>query len=333
MSEVFVPHPFGAGAPDLRLTARGTPPSARPLHLVPSGWEDSRLNVEAEAKSGPVWVKHYQWRLRLTDTAVVAVCTLIAFFGRPGAIASGNSRGFAFQLGLAALAAILWGIALSSFRTRGPRTLGLGAMEYKRVAAASNMTAGVFAIIALVLGVESARWFIIVAYPVGVASLLVSRWLWRRWLTGQRAEGHYLSQVVVVGNRTDVEGVVRQIDHAPGAAFTVVGAVIDGTAKQIHSGPLKGLSRSFNLDRAADFADALGADAVVVAGHPKGGHDFIRDLAWKLEGTHAELVLATSLANIAGPRIHLRPVDGLPLIHVEIPQFEGGKHVLKRVFD
>ena len=39
------------------------------------------------------------------------------------------------------------------------------------------------------------------------------------------------------------------------------------------------------------------------------------------------------MADVAGPRIHFRPVDGLPLIHVEIPAYEGGKHVLKRVLD
>ncbi|MDQ1553090.1 MAG: hypothetical protein QOK46_168, partial [Microbacteriaceae bacterium] len=82
-----------------------------------------------------------------------------------------------------------------------------------------------------------------------------------------------------------------------------------------------------------DYATALGADGVVVAGQPKDGSDFIHDLAWDLEGRTMELILATSLANVAGPRVHFRPVDGLPLLHVEIPQFEGGKHALKRVLD
>ncbi len=34
-----------------------------------------------------------------------------------------------------------------------------------------------------------------------------------------------------------------------------------------------------------------------------------------------------------GPRISLRQVDGLPLIHVKIPDFEGGQHMLKRALD
>ena len=44
-------------------------------------------------------------------------------------------------------------------------------------------------------------------------------------------------------------------------------------------------------------------------------------------------MLASRLTDVAGPRIHFRPVEGLPLIHVEIPQFEGGKHMIKRALD
>ena len=76
-----------------------------------------------------------------------------------------------------------------------------------------------------------------------------------------------------------------------------------------------------------------GADAVIVAGPLPGGSKYIRELDVKLEATGTELVLASRLTNVAGPRIHWRPVDGLPLVHVELPQYAGGKHVLKRVVD
>ena len=43
--------------------------------------------------------------------------------------------------------------------------------------------------------------------------------------------------------------------------------------------------------------------------------------------------LHRQLTDIAGPRIHSRPVAGLPLIHVSYPAFEGVKRVTKRTFD
>ncbi|MGO4435902.1 sugar transferase, partial [Paenarthrobacter sp. RAF9] len=43
------------------------------------------------------------------------------------------------------------------------------------------------------------------------------------------------------------------------------------------------------------------------------------------EENAAELVLAATLSNVAGPRIHWRPVVGLPLMLVVIPHDSGGK--------
>jgi exopolysaccharide biosynthesis polyprenyl glycosylphosphotransferase len=59
----------------------------------------------------------------------------------------------------------------------------------------------------------------------------------------------------------------------------------------------------------------------------------LRELSWSLEPGHQHLVMAPSLTDIAGPRIHARPVAGLPLIHVETPRYEGADRFLKRAFD
>jgi exopolysaccharide biosynthesis polyprenyl glycosylphosphotransferase len=75
------------------------------------------------------------------------------------------------------------------------------------------------------------------------------------------------------------------------------------------------------------------ADSVIIAGPLPGGNKFIRELGWKLEESSAELILAATLTNVAGPRIHWRPVDGLPLMHVDIPQYGGAKHAMKRIVD
>ncbi len=56
------------------------------------------------------------------------------------------------------------------------------------------------------------------------------------------------------------------------------------------------------------------------ATHP----DMVRRLGWDLEGHDIEIIVAPSLANIAGPRVHIRPVAGLPLLHVEKPAYRGG---------
>ena len=57
----------------------------------------------------------------------------------------------------------------------------------------------------------------------------------------------------------------------------------------------------------------------------------LRRLAWDLEGSGIDILVAPALTDIAGPRIHLRPVAGLPLIHLEEPEFDGGRQTVKAV--
>jgi exopolysaccharide biosynthesis polyprenyl glycosylphosphotransferase len=59
----------------------------------------------------------------------------------------------------------------------------------------------------------------------------------------------------------------------------------------------------------------------------------LRRLGWQLEGTGIDLVLAPALTDVAGPRIHTRPVAGLPLIHVEAPEFRGARKLIKGFVD
>ena len=285
--------------------------------------------------SGARWAGSYRARLRVTDAGVIVAAVVAAYFSRFGSEAFDSlatPAGARFA-SMALLVALAWSAGLASFRTRDLRIIGVGAGEYKRVAHASTTVFGLLAIFFLVFQADTARWFFVLAFPAGFFGLLLSRWLWRRWLFAKQRAGHALSRVIVVGKRADVENVVKQIRASSGAAYSVVGAVVEEEDQVAPTGVFEEFLVLSGMERAAEFARTLSVDGVVVAGHPSGGSDYIHDLAWQLEGATADLILATSLANVAGPRIHYRPVEGLPLLHVEIPQFDGGKHVAKRGMD
>jgi exopolysaccharide biosynthesis polyprenyl glycosylphosphotransferase len=59
----------------------------------------------------------------------------------------------------------------------------------------------------------------------------------------------------------------------------------------------------------------------------------VKQISWALEPGRQHLVLAPSITDIAGPRLHTRPVAGLPLVHVETPKFSRGQRFAKRSFD
>jgi len=281
------------------------------------------------------WARHYRSRLRVTDTIFVILSIATAFVVRfgPDDVAT-NVAGFPLAyLSISVVIAGAWMIGLSAGHTRDPRVVGMGLTEYKRVAGASALTFGILAIVFLVAKVDIARGYFVLALPIGAVGLIGSRWLWRQWLLRQRRFDHYLSRALVVGSADDIEYVTAQIRQKSGAAYNVVGAAVDEpglTSIAVGGENLPVVADLTDITKAASW---LNADTVIVAGQPRGGSRFIRNLGWALEGTATELVLASRLTDVAGPRIHFRPVEGLPLIHVEIPQFEGGKHVLKRMLD
>jgi len=52
-----------------------------------------------------------------------------------------------------------------------------------------------------------------------------------------------------------------------------------------------------------------------------------------LEGTGVELLVAPGLMEVAGPRLHVRPFIGLPLLRVQQPEFTGARRIVKAILD
>ena len=290
--------------------------------------------------SGAAWARRYRLKLQLTDAAVIIAAAATALLARyalanPATLTSPIAASRQVPLtswAIIALVICTWIITLSALRTRDARVIAVGATEYKLVANASALTFGMLAIAFLLLQVDTARAYFVVALPLGGAALVLERWLWRKWLIRQRTHGHYLARAIVVGDRDDIEYVVRQINDKSSVYHVVGAALEDKTTTSVTSAGHQVPVVSDHAHVAA-AAKALGVDAVIVAGHPGLGNTYVRNLGWDLEGTSAELVLSSRLTDVAGPRIHFRPVEGLPLIHVEIPQYDGAKHMLKRALD
>lgn len=281
-----------------------------------------------------LWERRYTRRIRVTDSVLILTTVALATLGE---VLLGSATAAALDpwhlARVPVLTAFVWTAMLALFRTRDPRIVGVGPTEYKRLAHASGFAFGVLAIAFVVFQWQGLRVQLMVALPIGLLLLLIGRWRWRRWLRGQRRFGHYASRTIVVGTRVDVEYVLRRIERDGGQGFIVVGAAID----ELPRGTLVVDGRSYallgNLNSVPAVAREFGADTIIVASTPTDEPDYIKRLSWQLEGTAADLILSSRLADVAGPRISLRPIDGLPLISVKIPSFEGGQHLAKRGMD
>src|SRR5258707_2509744 len=75
------------------------------------------------------------------------------------------------------------------------------------------------------------------------------------------------------------------------------------------------------------------ADTVAVLACPEMSGYRLRKIAWELEKTGTDLCVAPALLDVAGPRTNIRPGAGLPLLHLDHPEFTGARLVLKALFD
>ena len=283
-------------------------------------------------KATASWISLHLNLLRGADAAVVTAAVYTGFLlSEDGFSPVGPKDGGAAAA--AAALTVIWLGALEAYHTRDAKVLGIGADEYKRVASATLRIFGLMAIAAVVFSIHGASAFVTVSLPLGLVALTANRKMFRRRLAAEKARGRHLSRAVVVGDPEDVRYVVQQVRKS-GAVYEILGACLPGARRgaclRVDGQPVPVLSSTDDIARTVRSVEA---NSVIVAGPLPGGNRFIRELGWKLEESATELILAATLTNVAGPRIHWRPVDGLPLMHVDIPQYAGARHVLKRVLD
>lgn len=227
---------------------------------------------------------------------------------------------------------LAWMLMLQVFGTRGYRVVGAGSDEYKLIATGALRLFGVLAIIAFLFKIDLARGYILIAFPLGVIVLMFSRWMWRQWLVVKRLQGEFSSKVLLVGSHESVTAIAAELMRDPGGGYQVVGACVpSGKAADYLADtevPVMG-----SVEHALDALAASKADTVVLTSADDLSPRRMKQLSWGLEPGHQHLVVAPGLVGIGGPRIHTRPVAGLPLIHVETPRYGGGQHFTKRAFD
>ena len=281
------------------------------------------------------WERRARARLAATDAVVVLLTTVLVALGAPVAAPATDAGASLPQTALAALAltAIVWLVALAGVHSREPAILCDGPTEYRRVVHATALAFGVLAVPCLALDWPDLRVQLLAALPIGLLSLLIGRWQWRRWLLSRRREGELAPRTILVGDRDEVAYVLERLAGTRDLGYHVLGAAISGEPGDALWLGGRRIPVLCSKESLTETAERMGADTVILASKPDADPEYLTRLSRQLEGTCAELVLFSRLTDVAGPRISFRPVDGLPLIQVRIPTFDGGKHVLKRALD
>lgn len=282
------------------------------------------------------WERRYAAVLRVTDVTVVIIAVSLAQWLRFGSV---PWSGFAvFDPGYAIVSVavvIVWATFLWIYRSRATTILGAGPEEYRQVMTATMAAFGSIAIVSMLVKLDLARGYLAIALPLGLVGLLCSRKLARRVVATQRRRGRYLKSVLVLGESGPVRDLVQSLVRNPDYGYAVVGVCRPG-----HAGggmvELPGVGKVPVFPDNGDLGECIsasGADTVALTVTERLGPGEIRALSWQLEKLDIDLVVSPGMVGLAGPRLTMRPVADLPLIHLDKPQYKGAKRFEKRAFD
>jgi exopolysaccharide biosynthesis polyprenyl glycosylphosphotransferase len=227
---------------------------------------------------------------------------------------------------------VLWTALVALQRGYEARYLGSGPEEYRRAGVAALALFTAIAVASYILQRDVSRGYVLIVVPTVLVLSLVGRYLLRSWIYQLRVAGRGLQRVLVVGRADAAVAVIDTFRQEPQHGLVAVGAcvpVIAGlAASQVRGVPVVG-----DPDQIVQAVDAVGADVVAVVSHPDLSGQSLRRLSWALEERSVELVVSPGIVEVAGPRLSIRPVAGLSLLHLERPTLGGARMLVKAVFD
>ncbi|HEV2798090.1 MAG TPA: sugar transferase [Nocardioides sp.] len=270
-------------------------------------------------------------RAAVVDTVVLIISAALAWPARaivPGvepATESGLRVAFAVTpaLILLTLAMLAW------TRCYTTRSLGNSLEESVGIVKAVFFSCVTVAASSYFTGIELSRGFLVSFLCVAGGLLAVERQLLRRRLCRQRiARAGLCHRVVLVGSSSSVQQLSTLLARELRSGYQVVGYVVhDPEALLDVILPVRAGGSAAEL-RA--FCVQWGADSVMVT---DGAGLDLRHLSWDLETRNIELIVVPPLADVGRGRLDMRPVGGVPLVHVAGPRAAEALSWPKRLFD
>ncbi|GII53546.1 exopolysaccharide biosynthesis polyprenyl glycosylphosphotransferase [Planotetraspora thailandica] len=229
--------------------------------------------------------------------------------------------------------ALIWPVAMGLAGGYRKRAHGEGTAEFRAVT-----NGGVGLIAAVAIGAYAtqtmiARSYVLAMFPAAILLTLVFRHQMRRRLHRAHSKGQYMRQVVAVGHRASVMDLVMTFRRQPYHGMRVVAVCLPYGKDVSQHLDVDGIPVLGDFTEVPTVVDKVSADAVAVLACPELDGTALRRLAWGIESRGADLFVAPALMDVAGPRISVRPVAGMPLLHVEHPDIDGMRQLVKSAFD
>jgi exopolysaccharide biosynthesis polyprenyl glycosylphosphotransferase len=224
------------------------------------------------------------------------------------------------NIGIATVILSSWIFVLWFNGSRDTNILGFGADEYKRLINAALFSFTFIAFISYIFKLEISRGFVLSIYPSGLISLFIFRRILRKRLLKSRNKGRYVSRVLLL-HSGEADPVEKRLLLAKHAGLNIVQKLQTKESEEFNHKQIVASALTNNCDQIM-----VGQSAIISASE-------LRNLGWALEETSIDLVVAPAVTEIAGPRLKVSNVEGLPLLHLDQPVFSGSAKAAKRLLD
>jgi exopolysaccharide biosynthesis polyprenyl glycosylphosphotransferase len=270
----------------------------------------------------------YIRRAKIIDCLCALAAGLFAFQMRFG----GHGHAQAEYLVLSLSLPLLWVASLALAGGYDSRFIGVGSDEFRKIVNAGVCLTAVVAIASYATRSDLARGYVVIALPFVTLFDLFSRYAMRKRLHRLRSLGRCQRRVVAVGHAPVVANLAAELGRDSYHGLSVVAACLAGRPDP-GTDEIAGVPAFVGLSSVPEVVEKFDADTVAVLACPEMSGRRLRELAWELEKTDTDLCVAPALLDVAGPRTTIRPVAGLPLLHMDHPEFTGARRLIKAAFD
>lgn len=272
-----------------------------------------------------IWSRRYLAALVLLDATIGAAAALITrtTFGLKDELPMWGV--------IMTIAVVVWPLTIALGRGYLRQHIGVGSDEMQAAARAGIAVVVVSAVLAELYQVEGLLTLVLVAAPIAIVLTVLGRFAARKVLHHTQRSGRNIKAALLVGHTGSVHSLAEVLDREAHAGLQMLGVCVPTAELQLARD--LGLPVLGDLDDAPRLARELDCDAVAVTTGEQTSRDYLRRLAWSLEGMRTELLVHPGLVEVAGPRMHIRPHVGLPLLQIEQPHFTGWRRLVKRAAD
>lgn len=275
---------------------------------------------------------YYRYLQLALDLLCLVGALLIAFFFRSNLPSFDGANDLSASLVSGVWILVIgWVAAIAYNGGYNPRVLPSGSQLYANIIHATMYAAGITGMLLYLAQITLSRLFFIIFFVVGPVLLIANRAALRRTLNHLRSRGKLLEPTIIVGSIPQVDFTTRTLQRESWLGYSIIGAVAPEGNPHDHTKvgvPILGSD--------THIRDIIGTyeptTIIFTSGTGLSGKE-MRRLAWDLQERSISMIVVPAISEIASDRVTMRPVAGLPLVHVDPPRQRDALRWSKRLFD